>query len=368
MSYTRPVPTQLGRHQLDKADNRETLELRNMDSEEYNHPIPESPSTATYAADEFTAHDADLVLRACDGREFRVYRRFLMEASSVFHAMFSIPAPPPGIQATTNVGGLGGTKNMGLVSGKGGVGNTGTGANNVGGDSAIPIVDIAEDSFVFSTLLRFIYPVPEPQITTLASLSLILKAAEKYAMDGTLHSLRRILISPQSGFLDNSPLHVYALAMMYGFKEESQMASNRAIMNVDFLQLELDQHHGMFFEKRLYVTKPNDLTTPQQSFLSSRAKISCPSSKCNKSISTSLSLYSPLPASQAPVRAVVVLHTGGVSGSNVPRRNSRNDPHPKLSFPPGSWLEAFKVLVSRALRAHARTLSAKRWMADDRGG
>lgn len=42
----------------------------------------------------FDDADADVILRSCDGVDFRLYKNVIAKASTVFREMFSLPKPP----------------------------------------------------------------------------------------------------------------------------------------------------------------------------------------------------------------------------------------------------------------------------------
>ena len=121
----------------------------------------------------FDAEDADLILRAADCGEFRVHRCILSIASPVFRDMFTFPQPHDSTHQP-------------------------------------PHVDLPETTATLSILLRYIYPIPSPEIEDFTTLTILLASAEKYGAEGVTFRLRTILVS--SYFLDLDPLRVYAIA------------------------------------------------------------------------------------------------------------------------------------------------------------
>ena len=97
------------------------------------------PLSATFCAD-----DADVVIRAAGTRDFRVHTPILSLVSPVFRDMFALPQPP--------------TDTLGTL----------------------PHVDVIESAETWETILRTIYPVPNPVIATLHELESLFLAAMKY--------------------------------------------------------------------------------------------------------------------------------------------------------------------------------------------
>jgi len=170
----------------------------------YNLPVPYAsgpPSRGTPSASvppplklkmsySFDAEDADLILRAADGGEFRVHRCILSVASPVFRDMFTFPQP---LDSTHQ----------------------------------LPHVDLPEPTKTLDILLRYIYPIPSPKIEDFATLTNVLVSAEKYGAEGVTSRLRTILAS--SYFLDLDPLRVYAIACRWSFLEEAKLASTHTV-------------------------------------------------------------------------------------------------------------------------------------------
>lgn len=155
------------------------------------HPPEQVPQPAEAHDSEifhpdFTSPSGDFVICSSDKVRFRVHRVFLQEASPVFRTMLTLPQPP-------------------------------SSANTP------PFIDLPEDSATTASLLRLIYPIAVPSFENLDGLSKVLFAAEKYDMPGALSTLRRFLLERQ--YLNTDPVHVYALARRFGWKEEAHLAS-----------------------------------------------------------------------------------------------------------------------------------------------
>lgn len=156
-------------------------------------------STAPYC---FDAPDADLILISSDHAEFRVHKCILAAASPFFQAMFTLPQK----------------------------------ATDTSQDVPIPVVAVSELGETFDAVLRFVYPVDDPELHTLDEVSPVLAAASKYDFYSVLSTLRRILVAPH--FLQSSPTRVYAIASRYDLEAEAQLAS-RYTLNINILDCPL---------------------------------------------------------------------------------------------------------------------------------
>ncbi|KAK0207051.1 hypothetical protein DFS33DRAFT_1382132 [Desarmillaria ectypa] len=145
-------------------------------------------SSHTQSVLEFNFSDADIVLAGGDDqkRQFAVHKCILSAASSVFKIMVKLPQPKA--------------------------------AND-----ALPVVDMIESSGVVFALLQFIYPVPNPTISSLDELVPVLKAAKKLDIDAAIDSLRKQLVL--SEHVENEPLRVYAIAARFDLQEELKIAA-----------------------------------------------------------------------------------------------------------------------------------------------
>ena len=137
---------------------------------------------------------ADVILRSSDPLDFHARKAILAEASAVFDDMFNLPQPPA--SASTSV----------------------PSATRVHIDSSeykdgLPVITLQEDSATLDALLRFCYPIPNKRIHDIDTLSRILTASMKYAMDGVTAMLREDLRRLASDF----PLRTFCLAALHGF-------------------------------------------------------------------------------------------------------------------------------------------------------
>jgi hypothetical protein len=96
----------------------------------------------------------------------------------------------------------------------------------------LPVVDLPETAATIETLLRFMYPIEDPEISSLSALSGVLASAIKYEASVVAIRLRKLLISEE--FLKADPFHVYAIAARYELNEEVVIAARRTL-SVDIL-------------------------------------------------------------------------------------------------------------------------------------
>ncbi|KAJ8487580.1 hypothetical protein ONZ45_g14283 [Pleurotus djamor] len=137
---------------------------------------------------EFKADDADIVLVSNEPQptHYRVHRCILSAGSPFFRTMFSLPKPKESTEA-------------------------------------IPLISMSESSKVLDALLRFLYPIPDPQLEILEDVVAVLGAAIKYEFDAVVSALRKHLISPH--FLQEYPIRIFAVACRYDLDFEAKVAS-----------------------------------------------------------------------------------------------------------------------------------------------
>jgi hypothetical protein len=159
----------------------------------------------------FDAADADTVLVSFNKeKRFRVHKTILSVASPFFRDMFSLPQSPPGPASAS-------------------------------GDYApdcLPEVDLVEAASVIDSILRYIYPVSKPTITTLPELDDLFKAAVKFQMDGVVSSLREVLVRPD--LMKKDPIQAFVIAARYDLHPEIDMTAKatlvRRIIGQPFLE------------------------------------------------------------------------------------------------------------------------------------
>ena len=139
---------------------------------------------------QFTADDADIILRTPESTLFRVHKNILSIASSVFKDMLADPQSP---------------------------------SESAEEKCELPVIDVQDSAEDLEVLLRMIYPVAFPPITNLNDLSNALVILDKYHTEGLQERLKLLLTS--STFLATDPVRVYAIACRWGFKTEAAIAA-----------------------------------------------------------------------------------------------------------------------------------------------
>ncbi|KAI0731939.1 hypothetical protein C8Q72DRAFT_819884 [Fomitopsis betulina] len=153
--------------------------------------------------------NADVILRSSDLYDFRARKAILAEASSVFDDMFSLPQPPAPASATTSDQSESTVVDSGEYK------------------DGLPVIALQEESSVLNRLLRFCYPIPKRAIHNIDTLSPVLAASIKYAMDGVTAMLREELRRLATEY----PLRAFCLAVLHGFVPEAKHAA-KASLNI----------------------------------------------------------------------------------------------------------------------------------------
>ncbi|KAI0738453.1 hypothetical protein C8Q80DRAFT_244528 [Daedaleopsis nitida] len=128
----------------------------------------------TQASSPFDQDSADVVLRACDGVDFKVHSVILAQASPFFRSMFTLPQP----EHTATV---------------------------------VPVLDCDEDSRVLRDILTICYPVVNPKPYPFQHIETTFRAAQKYEMELPIQFLKDVLHAAV-GLSGTSALRVWALA------------------------------------------------------------------------------------------------------------------------------------------------------------
>ncbi|CDO76671.1 hypothetical protein BN946_scf184305.g3 [Trametes cinnabarina] len=143
----------------------------------------------------FNAPDADLVIRTSADTTFMVHKVIVAAASPVLAAKIA--------SAAVHV----------------------AHPDNPAVDAATASLEIAlpESEFVLETLLRYIYPLPEPVLLDLDDIAAVYDAAaNRYSFACATSALQRALSSPR--FLDAEPVRIYALAKRFGLEDLARTA------------------------------------------------------------------------------------------------------------------------------------------------
>ncbi|KAI0063268.1 hypothetical protein BV25DRAFT_408442 [Artomyces pyxidatus] len=137
---------------------------------------------------------ADIILRSCDGIDFRVFKNILSVASPVFADMFDLSHPPSANNTRETRHGL-------------------------------PVFVLSEDARTLDRLLRFCYPVRSPQLKNLGDIRLLLEAIRKYCMDVFDDHLNHAL----SEAIDRDPVAVFAIASRFELGDIATKAALRTV-------------------------------------------------------------------------------------------------------------------------------------------
>jgi len=178
-----------------------------MDGRSDRRGVKNTRLQAIDASPPFDKPSADLILRSSDLVDFRVHTCILKHVSSVFNDMFLFPQPNSRADRRRS----------------GSFSDSGAGAQPY--KNGLPLVPVQEASDVLGQLLRICYPVPNPSLDKFDTLSPVLAAAVKYAMDDILPVLQEDL----RRFARSSPIRSYCLAVHYGFASEAQVAAQACL-------------------------------------------------------------------------------------------------------------------------------------------
>jgi hypothetical protein len=142
----------------------------------------------------FSNADADIILRSCDGSQFRVHKLLLYLVSPIFKDMLAIPQPQ----------------------------------SLCGDKSELPVVDLTETGSTIRKLLHLCYPAifDSPDASKSESLSEVthlIEATTKYEIQSARKAALQLLIQPR--FLDSAPLRVYATARRFRAEKEARLAA-----------------------------------------------------------------------------------------------------------------------------------------------
>jgi len=139
----------------------------------------------------------------------------------------------------------------------------------------VPPLLLEETATILDLGFRFLYPIPNPPITSFDSLKELLRLADKYNLEGVMHTLRSILISRP--FLEQSPLRSYAIACLYNFEEERKLASRYCLKMDVIMETEIIDELAMMTGKDLLrlIKLQQTRTTAIVNFMATTAPSSC---------------------------------------------------------------------------------------------
>jgi hypothetical protein len=172
--------------------------------------VSSSPSSLSEISENsiFDDPDADIILRSCDHREFRVLKLYVIKASPVLRE-----AIQPALSSPT--------------------------ASTTPGPS-LPSIQLSDSGATLSSLLSFILPMASVLPSTIEETMLLLSAAQKYQMAFILGYIRAIIGSQDPPFIrQETAVQVYSLAQTHGLRQEAHHAA-RATLTSPFTLEDLE--------------------------------------------------------------------------------------------------------------------------------
>ncbi|OJA08967.1 hypothetical protein AZE42_06843 [Rhizopogon vesiculosus] len=139
----------------------------------------------------FDNHDCDIILRSCDGVDFRVFKLILSLASPVFRDMFTLPQT----ELQSDV-------------------------------LSVPVIPMTETSTTMRSLLLLCYPIANPTFNSLADAKAVLEAARKYDMGGIVSSAGDLVMAQ---FPSADSLELYILSCRFGWYLHAQTVAARTL-------------------------------------------------------------------------------------------------------------------------------------------
>lgn len=156
-----------------------------------------SAATTAFAGPPFDKPTADIAAQSADGIVFLVHSVILADTSEVFADMLSLPKA----RSSSDVPG------SDTIDGK-------------------PLVRLAEDSATLRIILRFCHPsVADPTLNSLDEVHRALEIADKYQIELASIEFRRRLLD----FADEEPVRVYAIACLFGLRDEARIAAQKSL-------------------------------------------------------------------------------------------------------------------------------------------
>ncbi|KAH9174324.1 hypothetical protein EDB89DRAFT_2241678 [Lactarius sanguifluus] len=229
-------------------------------------PAPLSPSTSLPdLLGKFSLPPcADIILRSSDSHDFLVQKLYVVDSSPVLGEQImaaTCHSIGPDLEATSVDGE---TKDTLLQ---------------------VPVVPVAENHTIISSLLTFMFPVSPVLPPTIEQILELLSVAEKYSMTNALTRIRDCasrrdppVICPENA------LHVYCLALNYGLLTETLEAAEvtlKSPMTVEGLEDKLDTMPGITlyklwkYRQQVLVNLNMSLIEPEEYFSSRVYRILC---------------------------------------------------------------------------------------------
>lgn len=140
----------------------------------------------------FDDPEADIILRSCDRREFRVLKVYIVKVSPVLQDL---------IQSASNL-------------------------HDTNAPATLPSIQLSDNGSTLSSLLTFVLPMLPLPPSTVEQTMLLLSAGQKYKMGSVLSHIRTVLASQDPPFIrPETAFQVYSLAQTYGLREEALQAA-----------------------------------------------------------------------------------------------------------------------------------------------
>ncbi|KAH9020957.1 hypothetical protein EDB85DRAFT_2152723 [Lactarius pseudohatsudake] len=161
---------------------------------------------------------ADIILRSSDSHDFLVQKLYVVDSSPVL-----------GKQITAAT------------------------CHSIGPDSEVPVVQVAENHTIISSLLTFVFPVSSILPPTIEEILELLSVAEKYGMTTALTRIRDCASRRDPPFIcPENALDGYCLALNYGLLKETLEAAEvtlKSPMTIQDLEEKLDTMPGVTLYK-----------------------------------------------------------------------------------------------------------------------
>jgi len=158
----------------------------------------------------FDDPDADIILRSCDHREFRVLKLYITKASPVLQETIQSALSSPTASTAPS----------------------------------LPSVQLSDSGTTLSSLLSFILPMPSVLPPTIEQTMLLLSAAQKYQMEFIMSTIRAVIVSQDPPFIrQETAVQVYSLAQTHGLRQEALHAA-RATLTFSFTLENLEDKLG----------------------------------------------------------------------------------------------------------------------------
>jgi BTB/POZ domain len=174
---------------------------------------PASNAQKSYEPLLFDYPDADIILRSCDARHFRVPKSCIATSSPVLDKLIQKALDSP------------------------------AGAR---GEASLPVVKLPESGEILHNLLTFVFPSKKPPpvpSSTKKSMEL-LSVAQRYQMASTLDHIRGSVMRQKPPPTQRAALCTYSLAQHYGLRQEALLAAQDILKYPMKIEDMVDFMHG----------------------------------------------------------------------------------------------------------------------------